>query len=189
MNQESRPAPGQRYRHFKGNVYQIIALAYDSETNEEMVVYQALYGDFTIYVRSLHMFLEPVDKEKYPTAIQQYRFERIYPAACPERDVQETEICSGKLLSEKAQEEKCQEDKASSGDTGLNPLLIQFLDADTYADKLKIFLEMRDSIDEVVLTDVAASMDISTGTGSLEEQYASVQYALHTLAKYERNKR
>ena len=48
---------------------------------------------------------------------------------------------------------------------------------------------MRDTIDEVVLTDVAASMDISTGTGSLEEQYASVQFALHTLAKYERNKR
>lgn len=184
MNQESRPTPGQRYRHFKGNLYQIIALASDSETNEEMVVYQALYGDFTVYVRSLKMFLEPVDKEKYPEAVQQYRFERIYPAKIQPEEMQTEEIQPGKLPLEKGQA-----DKPSSEDGGLNPLLIQFLDAETYADKLKIFLEMRDSIDEVVLTDVAASMDISTGTGSLEEQYASVQYALHTLAKYERNKR
>ena len=81
-------------------------------------------------------------------------------------------------------------ERADEAETaGVNPLLIQFLDADTYTDKLKIFLEMRDTINEVLLTDVAASLDISTGTGSLEEQYSSVQYALHTLAKYERNKR
>ena len=81
-------------------------------------------------------------------------------------------------------------ERADEAETaGVDPLLIQFLDADTYTDKLKVFLEMRDTINEVLLTDIAASLDISTGTGSLEEQYASVQYALHTLAKYERNKR
>ena len=202
MSQTSRPVPGQRYRHFKGNLYQILTLAYDSETNEEMVVYQALYGDFIVYVRSLEMFLEPVDREKYPNARQQYRFERVYPEIVPEP---ETEISrSGESGLKTGRSETENTDLQPTGQSaaavmaanadeaeteGVNPLLLQFLDADTYTDKLKIFLEMRDTINEVLLTDVAASLDISTGTGSLEEQYASVQYALHTLAKYERNKR
>lgn len=202
MSQTSRPVPGQRYRHFKGNLYQILTLAYDSETNEEMVVYQALYGDFIVYVRSLEMFLEPVDREKYPNAGQQYRFERVYPEIVPEPEtgISRSDVAGFKSVESETEDVYQQSTvRPAAGGTaeradeaeiaGVDPLLIQFLDADTYTDKLKVFLEMRDTINEVLLTDIAASLDISTGTGSLEEQYASVQYALHTLAKYERNKR
>lgn len=202
MSQTSRPVPGQRYRHFKGNLYQILTLAYDSETNEEMVVYQALYGDFIVYVRSLEMFLEPVDREKYPNAGQQYRFERVYPEIVPEPEtgINRSDAAGFKSVESETEDVYQQStvrpaaggtaERADEAETaGVDPLLIQFLDADTYTDKLKVFLEMRDTINEVLLTDIAASLDISTGTGSLEEQYASVQYALHTLAKYERNKR
>ena len=54
--------PG-RYRHFKGNEYEVIGLARHSETQEEMVVYRALYGDFGLWVRPARMWNEPVERD------------------------------------------------------------------------------------------------------------------------------
>ncbi len=50
-----------RYRHFKGNEYEVIAVAKHSETLEEMVVYKALYGDFGVWVRPASMWNEQVE--------------------------------------------------------------------------------------------------------------------------------
>ena len=56
--------PG-KYRHFKGNLYQVIGTALHSETMEPMVVYRALYGEGGLWVRPAAMWNEIVDKETY----------------------------------------------------------------------------------------------------------------------------
>ncbi|WP_051689750.1 DUF1653 domain-containing protein [Pelobacter seleniigenes] len=54
--------PG-RYRHFKGREYQVLGVARHSETEQELVVYRTLYGDFSLWVRPLEMFLEQTEKD------------------------------------------------------------------------------------------------------------------------------
>ncbi len=53
--------PGKKYRHFKGKEYLVLHIARHSETLEEYVVYQALYGEMGIWVRPLEMFMEKVE--------------------------------------------------------------------------------------------------------------------------------
>lgn len=69
------PKQGECYRHFKGNRYQVLEIATHTETEEQMVVYRALYGENRVYVRPLEMFVSKVDKERFPDAGQEYRFE------------------------------------------------------------------------------------------------------------------
>ena len=63
------------YRHYKGNLYQVLHTAQHSETEESLVVYRCLYGDYDVWVRPLAMFIETVTVE----GKQLPRFEMIKP--------------------------------------------------------------------------------------------------------------
>lgn len=68
------PKKGEIYKHFKGNMYEVLAIAKHTETLEDMVVYREVEGEKT-YARPFEMFVSKVDKEKYPDVLQTYRFE------------------------------------------------------------------------------------------------------------------
>ena len=55
----AEPRPG-RYRHYKGNPYRVVGLARHSETQEVLVIYRALYGEFDLWVRPAAMFVETI---------------------------------------------------------------------------------------------------------------------------------
>jgi hypothetical protein len=60
-----------KYRHYKGNLYEVIGVAKHSETEEEYVVYRALYGGYDLWIRPKRMFLEKV----HVNGVEQLRFE------------------------------------------------------------------------------------------------------------------
>lgn len=65
------------YRHFKGEFYYVEKIINHTETGEDLVLYQALYGNKKSYARPLDMFLEEVPKDKENPTGQKYRFENM----------------------------------------------------------------------------------------------------------------
>ena len=143
------PKPHEIYKHFKGNLYQITAIAQHSETGEQLVVYQALYGDFKTYARPLDMFVSRVDKEKYPDAKQEYRFE-----------LQGTDS--------QRQKERLEETEKQ---IALDPLVLEFLDADSYEQRLNILAGLHHRITDDMITTMAIACDIEVNDGDVEERY------------------
>lgn len=165
------------YRHFKGNLYQILNIATHSETKEALVVYQALYGDFGIYARPLDMFLSEVDKIKYPDSNEKYRFTKINSAAEQVTSNYPKPVSSILSNSFSAQADTCNnsEQVTSSVTAELRneadtikraqALFIEFLDEDDFMKKRNILKAISGIATESMINNIAASLDlVASGT-------------------------
>lgn len=161
---EYRPIPGELYRHFKDKLYQIVTVAKHSETGEELVIYQALYGDFEVYARPLEMFVSEVDHEKYPEAKQQYRFERV-------------------RVSGGEQEEKAGD--AADNAEGIDPRLMAFLETDSIEKRYRILVSMRNDITDSMIDTMAVVLDTVIPEGNLQTRYDDLANVLRTRQQYE----
>lgn len=181
------PRAGQIYKHFKGNLYQIVAVATHTETEEALVVYQALYGDYQVYARPLEMFLSPVDRDKYPDAVQEYRFELVPTVAAqtdqkPQEPFTKPQKPAQKETPNKTQEEAPKE--APAPDEGI----LEFLDADTYEERMRIFTGMQHRLSHAMIDTMAVVLDTEVPEGTIEERTASLKSFLQMQVKFECNR-
>lgn len=248
------PKPNQIYRHFKGNLYKIVTLATHSETGEQMVVYQALYGECTVYVRELSMFMSKVDRKKYPKAEQEQRFalvpqiigqetaaeqsrsvspqpvksepqgepekpnmqageaetgtsqrqqpepeqEQSAPLRTEEQSVPQQPVRSEAQSESKKPDARANETKTETSQgyqtqpeeetVSLDPFLLQFLDADTYREKLNLLAALHGRITDDMINTMAVSLDLEVNDGDIEDRYEALKTCLLTMEKYECNR-
>ena len=174
---------GQFYRHFKGGLYQVAAVATHTETGEKLVVYQALYGDYGVYARPYEMFCSEVDRAKYPDAEQTYRFELVEPEKKePEK---EPESVSSQ---ERPVEQQIEPEQPAVSEDGVNPILLEFLDADTLEQKLHILTVYRNKMDESLLNSIAISLDLVVEKKGLQEMYDEIINCLSMMKHFECNR-
>lgn len=190
-----RPKPGEFYRHFKGGLYQIITIANHSETGEELVIYQALYGAYGVYARPLSMFLSEVEHEKYPAMTQKFRFERVGQPeigkdAPGDRQTEASEAESTFGSQQENTKKAAQPLKVSFGEEETqaeqaSPELLAFLDADTYNEKYKVLKGMENTITDRLVNDFAVILDVVIPEGELSRRYEELKQCVATMARYE----
>ena len=237
------PKPHEIYKHFKGNLYQVVTIAEHSETGEQLVIYQALYGEFKTYARPLAMFTGEVDRKKYPEVAQRFRFE--LQGAEADRQIRETDAAgvaqaAGAQMAQNvaaqattaqpattqatataaqpiaaqsataqttptvgqataaptpdsaqaasAQPATAPTPSAEDEEPALDPMVLEFLDADSYEQKLNILAGLHHRITNEMITTMAISCDIEVNDGEPEERYEELKNCLLTMEKFECNR-
>lgn len=198
---QGNPLPGEKYLHFKNKLYQVIAVAKHSETMEPYVVYQALYGDFGVYIRPYDMFVSEVDHEKYPEVTQKYRFayvdhtknetirtERAEHKKIPvNQNVEQQENVPDVTVAVSTAELQEQDmvQRESDVEEQINPWLLRFLDTDTMEEKYQIVCDIKNDITDRLIDDLAVAVDVVIPEGKLSDRYEQLKYCIRTRQKYE----
>jgi len=212
------PKELQVYRHFKGSLYQIVAIAVHTETTDKLVVYRSLQNPERVFARPLEMFLSEVNHKKYPEVKAKYRFTLLSEAeeednseTSTENNLEPAEIREGSasenniesVVEEKAESEAKMEEPAEEktepesddnavykedGTLVLDPTIEKILDSKEYTDKIEAFELLRGKCDENMLSTIAMSLDIQLSGETLEEKYADILKCLRMHQKYETNR-
>ncbi|MDF2841974.1 MAG: hypothetical protein K0R00_400 [Herbinix sp.] len=195
------PRPGEFYKHFKDKLYQIITVATHTQTEELIVIYQALYGDFGTYARPLEEFMSEVDRVKYPEVIQQYRFERIdlkplFQESKPEEinlsgvlNTQEVlrahEVLSTPEVPVSKVDSETNNDYELKEEGAVNSVLLDFLDAESYSKKLEVLIINKKHLDDRLINDMAVALDCAVNEGPIENRIQELINCLEAMRRFE----
>ena len=170
---QTRPMPGEIYRHFKNKLYQVITIAKHSETGEELVIYQGLYEPFTVCARPLPMFMSEVDHEKYPDVKQRFRFEKVVLSGERVSSIDEERAGTGEVQ------------KTSGENPEIAPKLMAFLETEDLQERYNILVSMSDEITDSMIDTMAVVMDTVIPEGELFKRYDDLKHVIRTRQQYE----
>ena len=230
------PRAQEIYRHFKGGLYQVLTVAEHTETGEQLVIYQAMYGEFKIYARPLEMFAGPVDRVRYPEAEQEFRFQLQSPNGARRqsggyqdglpREVlpQEPGNGGGYILNTAHRGDEAGKDQAAEPrgteselqtaeshgtepelqatepheaepelqmaeprqeEPGLDPMVLEFLDARTYEQRLNVLAALHHRITNEMITTMSLCCDIEVEGDDVEQRYEELKQCLMMKERFE----
>ncbi len=230
------PRAQEIYRHFKGGLYQVLTVAEHTETGEQLVIYQAMYGEFKIYARPLEMFAGPVDRVRYPEAEQEFRFQLQSPNGARRqsggyqdglpREVlpQEPGNGGGYILNTANRGDEAGKDQAAEPrgteselqtaeshgtepelqatepheaepelqmaeprqeEPGLDPMVLEFLDARTYEQRLNVLAALHHRITNEMITTMSLCCDIEVEGDDVEQRYEELKQCLMMKERFE----
>ena len=168
--EEKKIVSGDFYKDKKNNLYQIVCEAYDLENKERKVIYQALYGDFSIYSLDYKKFLSKGEEE--------YGFEKV-----SNEDVS--------LIAARQKDESIEESKSSAVNSTsskqyrISNVLELFLDARSYSEKRKILSDNKDNISQSDLDSMYAVLEIASFEGEAKYQVEKLMRYLGMQEHYE----
>ena len=192
------PVAGQIYKHFKGNLYKVLAVAVHTESEEKLVVYQSVENPDRVFARPLEMFMSDIDRFRYPLIRAKYRFtlvsepeeetngeetkEEETKEETPNEDTKEEDV------KDEETEEQSDDDSAVYKDNGelvIDPYVEGVLDEKEFSKKIEFFEMLRGKCTEDMLTTIAISLDIQLQEGSIEDKYSQILRTLKMHEKYE----
>lgn len=193
------PKSGELYRHFKNKLYQVVGVAAHSETGEQLVIYQALYGDFKLYARPLEMFTSEVDHEKYPDVSQKYRFEKV------ERDepqpeglksasqnisnfVEENAQVQPQAYTNEDRNEKTEPVRRNWAGKTAEEKLTEFFDTEDLEMRYNILVSLKGELNDLMINNMAVVLDVVIPDGDADTRYEELKRCIRTKQKYENSR-
>jgi hypothetical protein len=191
MEDKRVPAAGQLFLNKEKKLFQFILIAADKDNQKDIAVYQELSGDYKVYAKELSSFF--TEMLPYTTEMLPYTTEMPYKEQTIEKEYTpdiKLETKSNVIQNEVKEIEEIkakfkETTKVSDDNEVVSPILLDFLDADTYEEKLNVLIGSRKNLTDRIVNHMAISIDCIVEDGDMEDRINNLIYCLKTHARFE----
>lgn len=183
---------GNLYVNQSGKIVQLMAVARQEGSAQELAIYQEMHAPFTVWAKSLpafeatyHKMAEVLEEKRAPQ-------ERTVEVSGAKSALQESVSAGGADVSEEELRmalEKGQPEKYLSGRITETEIarrgMLQILDAESFREKRQLLVGLRPYIDKLLLHNIAAALDVVLEEGTLDDQFESLLHCVDAHARYE----